>query len=120
MSVSESVFPSVMRPMGLLLIFGGSLVVVAGLLYWAMGWRYDSTIALWAAAWGLPFIALGTGLVWMTRRPAGLAAIICGGLSLRLLTLDGFVLWAWLPGITAVAAIALGFVILIVNRRAAT
>lgn len=116
-SDGRSLVTALLRLIGLPLFCGGTLLVVAGLVWWAMGWRYGGVIAAFAGAWGLPFVALGAGLTWMNSRPAGLVAIVCGATGLGLLVLDGFILWTWIPAVVDAAAVLLGIGILMLNRR---
>jgi hypothetical protein len=78
----------VLATVGLLLGSAGCVLVVAGLLYCATGWRYGAVVAIWAAEWGLPLVGVGTGLARFGRR--GTSAIaISGGLAGNLLIAIG-------------------------------
>ncbi len=64
------------------------MVLGAGVLYCAAGWRYGAVVVIWAAQWGLPLVGLGTALARFGRRWTSVVAV-GGGLGGLLLILMG-------------------------------
>ncbi len=68
----------ILTALGWLFSTAGVLLVSAGVFYAAMGWRYGTVVAIWAAQWGLPLFGVGIGLSRFGRRGTGVIAAAAG------------------------------------------
>src|SRR5688572_21463317 len=110
----------VLAVIGRLLVVAGCVVLGAGVLYCAAGWRYGAVVAIWAAQWGLPFVGLGTALARFGRRWSS-AVAVGGGLGGLPLILMGEVSREYdsyfVAGAIGVVAILVGIASALAGRK---